>query len=160
MPCENLPACTRRQPTQPKTGNRRAPFESPRQMPVWPRPISPTERKRVQLENQNQPTDPRDLAPALRLLPNVRRQTRSAPREVEPGRSRGPGRARGNPAPTPRLEKESRSFFGENQQHPVVVWPPLSFEILTGDPEKFPACRVVDEDGPGLPIDARYHDVV
>jgi len=36
----------------------------------------------------------------------------------------------------------------------------LLFKILTSDPEKFPACGIVDEDGSVLPIDARHHDVV
>src|SRR5206468_12789839 len=100
------------------------------------------------------------LAPAFRLSPNSQRQMRSAQREDELDRKRNPARTRRSPAPTLGLDERSRSLFGKSQQHPVAVWPPLLFEILACDTEKFPACRIVDKDGPVLPIDARHHHVV
>src|SRR5258708_30599638 len=65
-----------------------------------------------------------------------------------------------DPMLTARLEKRSRSLFRESQQHPIAVWPPLFFEILSRHPEKLSTRGVIDEDSIVLPIDAGHYDVV
>src|SRR5437667_8249694 len=115
-------------------------------MRAWPRPISLNEPEPVQPENRVPAIGRRHLAPASRLLPNGRRRRHFAQREGEFHPRQDPGRTRVNPSSTLRIEKRSRSLFGESQQHPIAVRPPLLFKVLTRNPEKLSMCRVVDKD--------------
>src|SRR5207302_9023950 len=53
-----------------------------------------------------------------------------------------------------------RSLFGNRQQHPIAVGPPLVFEVNPFYAKKFATSGVMDKHRVVLPVDARNHYVV
>src|SRR5437016_5128625 len=157
---ENPFACRQGLPAQPKTADPWGPSEILPRMPLSIRSIFPCARGPAPPGNQVLVIDRPGLGQAWLPRPSARHPRHFVPQSaglVQRTDSRGTPANRGS---IPRLEIGSHGLFGENQQHPIAVWPPFFFEIRALDPEKLAPPRIVDEHGPALPIDAGYHHVV
>src|SRR5262245_12899099 len=54
----------------------------------------------------------------------------------------------------------SRRFFGNRQQQPIAVGPPLVFEVRPFYAKQFATSGVMDKHRVLLPVDPRHHHVV
>src|SRR6267142_3860519 len=157
---ESLSVCMQCRPAQRKTADLWEPSASRPRTPVSLRSIFPCARGPALRENQVLVIDRPCLGQAWRPHPSALHQRPFVPQSSGLAQRNDSGGTPRNPGSIPRLEIGSYGLFGDNQQHPIAVRPPLLFKIRALDPEKFATRRIVDENGLALPIDACYYHVV
>jgi len=136
--CENLVVCRRCRPAQPKNANRQALFDACVERQLGLIPFS----KRARASPARKSKSGRLVRGPLAQLRRGSSQSAASKALCAAGRRAGPeadpGRTRANRAPDPRLERKSRSLFGESRQHQLRFGRHLLFEISRATRRSFP----------------------